>query len=425
MASAKILAIVKQGRTAIMKYRAANPSVLLDLVDAELSKLNLQGAPLQKADLIGAKLQKAKLGKSDLRGCDLTRADLEGADLRKADLRKANLSRANLKGADFSGALMSGAQMNLADLTSCKGIGCDLSLAQMTRVIFTQSQLQQARFNGANLSASTFQHADLSEASFAETLLIETQFKNTKMIGVDFSRSLIEKSHWQDCTLGWTTFGNVDLSTSSGLDSCIHLAPSTIGVDTIYRSRGKISETFLRNCGLPDSFLAALKSLTEKHEPFHSQSFFIRYGEKDRGFAELLQQGLTKRGLRCWLCEKAENPADATDPQYFRSEHLWEKIIFCASSHSLGAPWGEKEIAQCFDKEKRYSKDQGHEIISLVVLNLDGYLFGGNWKSPHVKEVGTRIVADYAGWRRSPQKFEEETDKLFAALTGAVEKKKK
>ncbi|MEX0728652.1 MAG: pentapeptide repeat-containing protein [Planctomycetaceae bacterium] len=425
MASAKMLEIVKQGRPALLKFRTANPGVLLDLVDADLSKLNLQGAPLYKADLIGAKLKGTKLGKSDLRGCDLTRADLENADLRKADLRKANFSRANLQGADLSGAQLSGAIMNAADLTNCKGVGTDFTLAQLSRTILTKTDFTQAVLNGANLTAAMFQEANLNDASLTETLLIGTQFKKTSLIGTNFSRALIEKTHWHDCTIAWAAFGNVDLSTSSGLESFTHLAPSSIGIDTLYRSNGKIPEAFLRDCGLPEAFLATWPKFKETNDPVQSHVFFIRFGEKDRVFAEQLQLGLTKRGLRCWLNGNAENAEDAAEPQYFRSEHLWEKVIFCVSIHSLGAPWGEKEIEMYFDKERRYSKDQGKPVQSFVVVNLDGYLFGGNWKSPHVKEVGNRIVADYAGWRRSPQKFEDETDKVHAALIGAGDKKKK
>ena len=39
-----------------------------------------------------------------------------------------------------------------------------------------------------------------------------------------------------------------------------HNGPSTIGVDTIYRSQGKIPEAFLRGAGLPDEFIAYIGS---------------------------------------------------------------------------------------------------------------------------------------------------------------------
>ena len=54
-------------------------------------RLNLMGANLKKIDLIGEDLSGALLIASDLRGVDLSCADLIGADLRDADIRGANL----------------------------------------------------------------------------------------------------------------------------------------------------------------------------------------------------------------------------------------------------------------------------------------------------------------------------------------------
>ncbi len=42
--------------------------------------------------------------------------------------------------------------------------------------------------------------------------------------------------------IGWTTFGNVDLSSVHGLETVQHEGPSTIGIDTLYRSHGNIPE---------------------------------------------------------------------------------------------------------------------------------------------------------------------------------------
>jgi hypothetical protein len=52
----------------------------------------------------------------------------------------------------------------------------------------------------------------------------------------------------------FTTFGYGDLSEAKGLDAVSHYGPSSIGVDTIYMSKGKIPEAFLRNAGLPEKF---------------------------------------------------------------------------------------------------------------------------------------------------------------------------
>ena len=45
--------------------------------------------------------------------------------------------------------------------------------------------------------------------------------------------------------IGWTTFGNVDLSSVHGLETAQHEGPSTIGIDTLYRSHGNIPDVSL------------------------------------------------------------------------------------------------------------------------------------------------------------------------------------
>ena len=122
----------------------------------------------------------------DLRDVDLRGAHLSGADLSRADLSRANLSDADLSDADLRGADLSGADLSGADLSS-------------------------ANLSSANLSSANLSDADLSGAY-----------------------------------IGWTIFGDVDLSVVKNLETVIHEGPSTIGIDTIYRSGGNIPEAFLR-----------------------------------------------------------------------------------------------------------------------------------------------------------------------------------
>ena len=54
---------------------------------------------------------------------------------------------------------------------------------------------------------------------------------------------------------GLTNLANVDLSAVKGLESIKHAYPSSIGIDTLYKSKGKIPEQFLRGCGVPDTMI--------------------------------------------------------------------------------------------------------------------------------------------------------------------------
>ena len=69
----------------------------------------------------------------------------------------------------------------------------------------------------------------------------------------------------------------------NGLETVVHTGPSTIGVDTIVRSRGKIPESFLRQAGVPDTFIEYIPSLTM--EPTQFYSCFISYSSIDEEFA--------------------------------------------------------------------------------------------------------------------------------------------
>jgi len=52
----------------------------------------------------------------------------------------------------------------------------------------------------------------------------------------------------------------VDLSQVHGLESVYQRGPSTVGVDTLFRSNGKIPEVFLRGCGVPEDLITFLPS---------------------------------------------------------------------------------------------------------------------------------------------------------------------
>ena len=67
------------------------------------------------------------------------------------------------------------------------------------------------------------------------------------------------------------------------------------GIDTIYRSRGQIPESFLRGAGVPDSFITYAKSLVGK--PIEFYSCFISYSTADHAFAERLHAGPTSEKM--------------------------------------------------------------------------------------------------------------------------------
>ena len=209
----------------IREWRAANPSVCIDLREANLSWAKFGAAFIPNADHSGGHF------------CGV---DLSGATLGGANLFAACLPFANLSGANLSGAFLRQADLNLANLS-----GANLTWAYLPFANLTGANLTSANLSGANLMRANLGGAVLTEANLS---------------GVNFSGGFIDGGFHNSIMAG-TIFSNVDLSRARGLETVRHMGPSTIGIDTIYKSRGRIPETFLRGCGVPDALIAYVPSL--------------------------------------------------------------------------------------------------------------------------------------------------------------------
>lgn len=143
--------------------QAAKPFSNLDLQEAQLEGLRLDGA-----DFTGANLLRARLGGADLSSATLVDAELSGSDMELAvligaDLSFADLEGANLEDADATGATFYEAQGERLNLFSAVLVDADLTNADLNDAI-----LISARAVGANLS-----HADLSDAWLSSAILDE------------------------------------------------------------------------------------------------------------------------------------------------------------------------------------------------------------------------------------------------------------
>jgi uncharacterized protein YjbI with pentapeptide repeats len=115
------------------------------------------------------------------------------------------------------------------------------------------SRLHHAQFVEADLS-----EADLLMAALEAADLSRANLTHAKLFGANRVRASFDRTDFSYTSMGLTIFGYNDLSNSIDLETVLHSNPSFLSIDTIYRSKGKIPEIFLRGCGVPEPFIVQI-----------------------------------------------------------------------------------------------------------------------------------------------------------------------
>ena len=345
------LKILKLGVHAWNKWRVENPGIDPNLEGADLRTANLTGANFLGASLSRAILVRAGLRGAHLMGADLTEADLGAATLRLAKFLGARLYRTDLRGADLHMARLNGAVLTWATL------------------------------GGANLSLS-----DLTDATLRAAIL--------------------DNSDFTDAWVGGTAFGDIDLSTVKGLATVQHEGPSTIGIDTIYKSKGNIPEVFLRGAGVPEDFITYMKSLVGKAIDFYS--CFISYSSKDDDFAQRLHADLQQKGVRCWFAPKDLKIGDKFRMRIDESIRIYDKLMVILSENSIRSSWVEEEVEAALEKERKQKK------LVLFPIRLDDAVMETDqaWAASLRR---ARHIGDFRAWKDHDQ-YQKSFERLLRDL---------
>jgi hypothetical protein len=365
MANEEHLKIVKQGVDKWNEWRSTNLDIVpgldrADLRGANLSLINLVGANVTQADLSGTKLRGAKLNDANL-----SKAVLPGADLAGADLTNANLSEAMIFMADLTGARLSGAYLGEADLSGTILAGANLHGVQLT----------------------------------------DTNLTGADLIGTDLSQALAYG----------TIFANVDLSMAKGIETIEHGGPSTIGIDTIYRSKGKIPVEFLRGAGVPDNFIEYMSSLTGTAFEFYS--CFISHSSKDEEFAKRLFADLQTEGVRCWFAPHHVQAGKKLHEQIDVAIRLHEKLLLILSPDSINSEWVKTEIA----KARKRENAEGKRVLFPISLNIsftelqEWECFDADRGKDSAREIREYYIPDFTKWKDHDQ-YQQEFKKLVRDL---------
>lgn len=273
---------------------------------------------------------------------NLIEADLSGANLSKADLSGANLRNANLSNADLLWAVLNGADLRRANL-----FGADLSEANLREADLSWTNLSNANLQVADLHGADLSWANLNNAKVYKANLSSAKFRST-------------------------IIGNMNLNNVSGLESTIHYGPSTIGIDTIFRSAGKIPQKFLEDAGVPAIFIEYMASLTGK--AFQYYSCFISYSTNDKEFADRIYADLRKEGVRCWFAPEDIKGGMKIYRQLDEAIRIHDKILLILSEKSINSDWVANEIRWARKRERQEGKQK------LFPVTLIDYKKLKNWE---------------------------------------------
>jgi len=358
MANPEHLAILKQGVEQWNKWRRANSGIQPDLSGADLGELGVvkgdAGASgLRPSGTYFAKVEYRKVWRVKLTGVDFSRTNLRSADLIMVDLDRANLNEASCTGTD------------------------------LRRSNLSASDLAKAGLIGTNLGG-----ANLSSASLKEALLIEANLAGTELNNADF----------RGARVGATNFCDVDLSTAAGLQHALHIGPCSIGIDTIYKSHGKIPEVFLRGCGVPDEVIDLARRIGIYAIEFYS--CFISYSTKDQEFADKLYADLQNKGVRCWFAPHDIHGGRKIHEQLDEAIRVHDKLLLILSDDSMNSDWVGTEIAQAREREAREKKQMLFPISLAPFEKVRSWkLFDAERGKDSAREIREYFIPDFSNWK--------------------------
>jgi hypothetical protein len=235
--------------------------------------------------------------------------------------------------------------------------------------------------------------------------------------GATFNVGVLDNADFTHSRFGKTTLNSIDLRRTRGLETVTHDGPSSIGLDTVLYSSGKIPEVFLRGVGVPDTFITYIKSLSGQAIEFYS--CFISYSSKDQEFADRLHADLQAHGVRCWFAPEDIQGGKKIHEQIDEAIRFHDRLLLIVSEYSMSSEWVKTEIAKARAREIR----DGLRVlfpISLVPFAVirDWECFDADTGKDSAREIREYFIPDFSNWKNHAA-YTAALDRLMRDLRSA------
>ena len=171
-----------------------------------------------------------------------------------------------------------------------------------------------------------------------------------------------------------------------------------IGIDTMFRSGGKIPEAFLRGAGVPDNFIVYVGSLTGVAVEFYS--CFISYSTKDQTFADRLYADLQAKGVRCWFAPHDIQGGKKIHQQIDEAIRVYDRLLLILSEASMNSPWVKTEIANARAREEQQKRQMLFPITVAPFYRIKEWkLFDADRGIDGAREIREYFVPDFSNWK--------------------------
>ncbi len=387
MADSEHIALAKSGPNAISRWRERTflvPNEALTVYSLSYSLGDRSAGETferemvpgrARLDLSGGYLSGAKLARADLAHDDLSGADLTGCNLRMAELSGVNLtsaivSRSNLAHADFTRANMMGCSLVRSDLSSSTLRLAQLAGADLSSANLRYANLQDANLSGANLSYADLSWANLSGANLRNARLHTTALTLADLNGADlrgaaFTNADLESAILMNALFGLTRFVNCDLSNIIGLDSARHSGPSTLGLDTVARSRGMMPVKFLEQAGVAAPLLAAQDAMRGAARSY--PTVLIVASAEDCELAGRLRSGLVAAQIPSWDIAADDELATRSGAILLEHTPYYDRLVLLCTAQSLESSKASTYFAQLAGGRR---PEAGQAIVTLAADDI-------------------------------------------------------